>query len=84
MTEIIPKIQNAVMDDIKSGLKRYTEVVKANLKDSRDRLDSFSKQLEDTNKAEEAIEITKNIENFYNENIKNFNKSLDEVKEELM
>ena len=72
------------MDDIKSGLKRYTEVVKANLKDSRDRLDSFSKQLEDTNKAEEAIEITKNIENFYNENIKNFNKSLDEVKEELM
>ena len=84
VTEIIPKIQNAVMDDIKSGLKRYTEVVKANLKDSRDRLDSFSKQLEDTNKAEEAIEITKNIENFYNENIKNFNKSLDEVKEELM
>ena len=67
------------MDDIKNGLKKYTEVVKSNLKDARSRLDSFSKQLEDTKKAEKAIEITKNIDIFYAESIKSLNESFDDV-----
>lgn len=81
--EIIPKIQKKVMDDIKIGLKKYTEVVKANLNDAKERLKSFSKQLEDTEKAEKAIEITKNIDIFYAESIKNFNENVDNVNEKL-
>jgi hypothetical protein len=81
--EITPKIQKKVMDDIKIGLKKYTEVVKANLNDAKERLKSFSKQLEDTEKAEKAIEITKNIDIFYAESIKNFNENVDNVNEKL-
>ena len=81
--EITPKIQKKVMDDIKIGLKEYTKIVKANLNDAKERLKSFSKQLEDTEKAEKAIEITKNIDIFYTESIKNFNESIDNVSENL-
>lgn len=81
--EITPKIQKKVMDDIKIGLKEYTKIVKANLNDAKERLKSFSKQLEDTEKAEKAIEITKNIDIFYTESIKNFNESVDNVNENL-
>ena len=79
ISEITPEIQREVMDDIKNGLKKYTEVVKSNLKDARSRLDSFSKQLEETKKAEKAIEITKNIDIFYAESIKSLNESFDDV-----
>ena len=81
--EITPKIQKKVIDDIKIGLKEYTKIVKANLNDAKERLKSFSKQLEDTEKAEKAIEITKNIDIFYTESIKNFNESVDNVNENL-
>lgn len=81
--EITPKIQKKVMDDIKIGLKEYKKIVKANLNDAKERLKSFSKQLEDTEKAEKAIEITKNIDIFYTESIKNFNESIDNVSENL-
>lgn len=81
--EITPKIQEKVMDDIKIGLKEYTKIVKANLNDAKERLKSFTKQLEDTEKAEKAIEITKNIDIFYAESIKNFNENVDNVNEKL-
>ena len=81
--EITPKIQKKVMDDIKIGLKEYKKIVKANLNDAKERLKSFSKQLEDIEKAEKAIEITKNIDIFYTESIKNFNESVDNVNENL-
>jgi hypothetical protein len=81
--EITPKIQKKVMDDIKIGLKEYTKIVKANLNDAKERLKSFSKQLKDTEKAEKAIEITKNIDIFYTESIKKFNESIDNVNENL-
>lgn len=81
--EITPKIQKKVMDDIKIGLKEYKKIVKANLNDAKERLKFFSKQLEDTEKAEKAIEITKNIDIFYTESIKNFNESVDNVNENL-
>ena len=81
--EITPKIQEKVMEDIKIGLKEYTKIVKANLNDAKERLKSFTKQLEDTEKAEKAIEITKNIDIFYAESIKNFNENVDNVNEKL-
>ena len=81
--EITPKIQEKVMDDIKIGLKEYTKIVKTNLNDAKERLKSFTKQLEDTEKAEKAIEITKNIDIFYAESIKNFNENVDNVNEKL-
>ena len=81
--EITPKIQEKVMDDIKIGLKEYTKIVKANLNDAKERLKSFTKQLEDTEKAEKAIEITKNIDIFYAESIKKFNENVNNVNEKL-
>lgn len=83
ITEATPKIKNAVIEDINSGLTRYSEVVKTNLEDAKSRLNSFSKQLDDTKKAEEAIEVTKNVDNFYNTSIEKFNESLEEVNENL-
>ena len=81
--EITPKIQKKVMDDIKIGLKKYTKIVKTNLNDEKERLKSFSKQLKDTEKAKEAIEITKNIDILYTESIKKFNESIDNINENL-
>lgn len=83
ITEAIPKIEKAVIEDINSGLTRYSEVVKTNLKDAKSRLNSFSKQLDDTEKAEKAINLTVNVDNFYSTSIEKFNESLEEVNEKL-
>ena len=83
ISEITPKIQEKVMNDIKIGLNEYTKIVKANLNDAKNRLESFSKQLEYTEKAKKAIEITKNIDNFYAGSIKKFNENIDNVNENL-
>lgn len=83
ITEAIPKIEKTVIEDINSGLTRYSEVVKTNLKDAKSRLNSFSKQLDDTEKAEKAINLTVNVDNFYSTSIEKFNESLEEVNENL-
>lgn len=83
ITKAIPEIEKTVVEDIKSGLTRYSEVVKTNLKDAKNRLKSFSKQLEDTEKAEKAINLTVNVDNFYSTSIEKFNESLEEVNEKL-
>ena len=71
------------MDDIKCALNKYKEAVKNNLQNARKRLDTFSKQLEDSNRAIRAIEITKNIEKFYIESIDKFNENLNKINEKI-
>lgn len=83
ISDNIPKIQKIIMDDIKCALNKYKEAVKNNLQNARKRLDTFSKQLEDSNRAIRAIEITKNIEKFYIESIDKFNKNLNKINEKI-
>ena len=83
ISDNIPKIQKIIMDDIKCALNKYKEAVKNNLQNARKRLDTFSKQLEDSNRAIRAIEITKNIEKFYIESIDKFNENLNKINEKI-